>query len=88
MHGRYYQTKIQPTQKNCKKQTSTWLRLSKDTQAALMARHHAAAAGYATALQGVWAKLNEETRELATTYHKSINKVSNDLHMGKQLSLR
>jgi hypothetical protein len=88
MRGHFFQTQIQPTQKNNKKRTGVRPRLSKEAQDALTACRRAAAASYQEALGDVWAKLDQDTKELAGKFHKSINKVSNDLHMGRQVSLK
>jgi hypothetical protein len=87
MRGRFFESQIQPTQKNRKKRTSTRPQLNKEAQDALTAHHRAAAAGYQEVLDGVWAKLDGDAKNVASQFHKSINKVSNDLHMGRQVSL-
>ena len=88
MCGHFFQMQIQPTQKNHKRWTHVGPRLNKEEQDALTARRHVATANYQEALDDIWAKLDRDAKELAGKFHKSINKVLNDLHMGKQVSLK
>ena len=71
-----------------KRWTHVGPRLNKEEQDALTARRRVAAANYKEALDDVWAKLDRDAKELSGKFHKSINKVLNDLHMGKQVSLK
>lgn len=58
MHGHFFQTQIQPTQKNHKKWTRVGPQLNKEEQDALTARRCGATANCQEALDDIWAKLD------------------------------
>ena len=86
-----FNTTVEPQQTNTAKKPprclSNQVKLGKAAQADVTEWHRAAAAGYSLALKELWSKIKQEMESIAVEHHKSIRKVSNDVHMGSTVSL-
>jgi hypothetical protein len=87
MRVRFFHTSTQPTESNSQKKHSSRPKLGKDAQAELTAHRQAASASYQKALNSIWAKMDTDTAGIAQEHGKSICKVNQDLHLGRQISL-
>lgn len=87
MRGLVFHTAIQPTVPQKASGRPRPPQLGKNAQAAATERRRLAKENYSSALDGLWSKVQHDVETLAVEHHKSIRKVSSDLHMGSTVSL-
>jgi hypothetical protein len=87
MRTRFYHTLTRATQTTlgvkCK---INCLKLSADARAALLARQQQASQNCKNALGETWTTIDKLTQELATSHHKSVQRVQSKLHTGHELA--
>ncbi|KAF8331608.1 hypothetical protein F5887DRAFT_1081199 [Amanita rubescens] len=91
MRGLVFQTDIQPTQED-NPQTASAKRLprpplGKSAQNEVNERRRVAAANYNHTVDELWSKIRQESERIAVEHHKSLQKVSTDIHMRPTVSL-
>jgi hypothetical protein len=87
MRGLVFHTAIQPTAPQKTSSRPRPPKLGKIAQAAVIERRQVAKKNYSGALDGLWSRVQREVETLAVEHHQSVQRVSNDLHMGGTVSL-
>jgi|ERR1700733_2591030 len=87
MRTRFYHTSTRATRTTLGvKRKINRPKLSADARAALLARRRQASQNYKNALGETWTTIDKLTQELATSHHKSIQRVQSELHTGHELA--
>src|SRR6266576_6526962 len=90
MRGLVFQTDIQPTHEDTPQTPQTTSKhppLGKSAQREVTERRRVAAAKYNHTVEELWSTIRQESEKIAVEHHKSLRRVSTDIHMKPTISL-